>query len=107
MKRRLTLALAAACLSLSGGAASADPYMGTVATFAFGFCPKNWVPADGTNKSISQNTALFALLRTQYGGDGVTTFAVPKVNVLTAPGSGGARKLTSCILVSGVYPPMP
>lgn len=107
MKRRLTLALAAACLSLSGGAAFAEPYMGTVATFAFGFCPKNWAPADGSLQSIQQNSALFSLFGTQYGGNGISTFGLPKVSVLTAPGAGGAQKLTSCVLLFGVFPSRP
>jgi microcystin-dependent protein len=45
--------------------------------FGFNFNPRNWAKCDGQLLSISQNTALFSLLGTIYGGDGQTTFALP------------------------------
>lgn len=107
MIRTLIITLAVAFASLSGGAAHAEPYMGTVSTFAFGFCPKGWLPANGTILPIQQNSALFSLYGTNYGGNGINTFALPKANVLTAPGNGGAQKLTTCVAVVGVYPSRP
>lgn len=107
MKRTLIFALAAVITSMSSGVASADPTMGTVATFAFGFCPRNWLPADGRLLSIQLNQALFSLYGTTYGGDGITTFGIPKVSMNTAPGSTGSRKLTTCITVAGAYPSRP
>ena len=52
-----------------------EPLLGEIQIFAFGFAPRNWAPCDGQLLPIAQNTALFSLLGTTYGGDGVTTFA--------------------------------
>lgn len=54
-----------------------DEIMGTVKIFAFNFAPKQWATCDGQLISIAQNQALFALLGTTYGGNGVTTFGLP------------------------------
>jgi len=74
--------IAAAALSLSAwhGAASAqatDPFLGQIMCGAFNFPPRGWARLDGQLLSIAQNTALFALLGTNYGGNGQTTFALP------------------------------
>jgi microcystin-dependent protein len=50
---------------------------GVIATFAGNFAPRNWATCDGQIVQISQNTALFSILGTTYGGNGVTTFALP------------------------------
>src|SRR5690349_9856118 len=55
----------------------AEPYIGAITIFAGNFAPSNWHFCDGTLLSIAENSALFALLGTTYGGDGVTTFALP------------------------------
>lgn len=57
--------------------AQADPFLGQIGIFGFSFCPRGWAAADGQLLPISQNTALFSLLGTYYGGDGRTTFALP------------------------------
>ncbi len=54
-----------------------DPFIGEIKMFAFDFLPNGWRFCDGQLLSISQNTALFSLLGTNYGGDGRTTFALP------------------------------
>lgn len=54
-----------------------EPYLGEIHTFAFPFAPKGWAHCDGQLMSIAQNTALFALLGTMFGGDGRVTFALP------------------------------
>jgi microcystin-dependent protein len=56
-----------------------DPYIAEVRLFAFGSigCPNGWAEANGQLLSISQNTALFSLLGTTFGGNGQTTFALP------------------------------
>ena len=72
--------------------ADVDPFIGTVATFAQGFCPRGWTKADGRLLSISQNATLFSLLGTNYGGDGRTTFGLPnligRANIHTGHGPG-------------------
>jgi microcystin-dependent protein len=54
-----------------------NPYLGEIRLFAFDFAPKGWARCAGQTLSINQNQALFSLLGVQFGGDGVTTFALP------------------------------
>lgn len=54
-----------------------DPYLATITVFGGNFAPLYWAYCDGSLQSIAQNTALFALIGTTYGGDGITTFALP------------------------------
>lgn len=54
-----------------------DQFLAEIRVFPFAFAPRGWAMCDGQLLSISQNTALFALLGTTYGGDGKTTFALP------------------------------
>ena len=54
-----------------------EPYIGEIQIFGFNFNPRNWAFCNGAALSIQQNTALFALLGTQYGGNGQTTFQLP------------------------------
>jgi microcystin-dependent protein len=60
--------------------------------FGFNFAPKGWAQCNGQILPISQNTALFALLGTIYGGDGKSTFGLPGLQnaVPRAPGASGA-----------------
>jgi microcystin-dependent protein len=55
----------------------ATPYLSEIKLFAFAFPPKGWALCQGQLLPINQNQALFALLGTTYGGNGVTTFALP------------------------------
>lgn len=54
-------------------------YISAIAIFGFNFAPRNWAMCNGQIISIAQNTALFALLGTTYGGNGTTTFALPNL----------------------------
>ncbi len=54
-----------------------EPFLGQIQPFGFNFPPRGWAFCDGQLLPIAQNTALFALLGTTYGGDGRTTFALP------------------------------
>jgi microcystin-dependent protein len=56
-----------------------DPWLGEIALVAFNFAPQGWAFCNGQLLSIAQNTALFSLLGTTYGGDGVSTFALPNL----------------------------
>jgi microcystin-dependent protein len=56
-----------------------DPFVAEVRMFAGNFAPKGWATCDGQILSISQNTALFSLLGTIYGGNGQSTFALPNL----------------------------
>lgn len=54
-----------------------EPFMGEIRLFGFQFAPRNWAQCNGQLIAISQNSALFSLLGTTYGGDGQVTFALP------------------------------
>lgn len=91
MKRLLTTAALAAALCASHvGLASAQSqqYLGEVRNVGFNFCPVNWAQASGQLLAINQNQALFSLLGTYYGGDGVRTFGLPNLNGRTPYGNG-------------------
>lgn len=56
-----------------------NPFLGTISLFAGNFAPRGWALCNGQLMAISQNSALFSILGTTYGGDGVTTFALPNL----------------------------
>jgi microcystin-dependent protein len=66
------------CIALQGiFPARNDAFVSQIQIFPFNFPPRGWAQCDGQLMPISQNTALFSLLGTQYGGDGRVTFALP------------------------------
>jgi microcystin-dependent protein len=69
----------------------ADPFVAEIRIFPFFFAPKGWAFCDGQLLPISQNTALFSLLGTTYGGDGKSTFALPDMQGNVAVHTGGAQ----------------
>lgn len=80
-----------------------DAFMGEMRVFSFTFPPKGWAHCDGQVLPINQNQTLFTLLKTYYGGNGVTTFALPdlrdRVPIHVGPGyplgqAGGAAAHT-------------
>ena len=72
--------------------AKAEPFLGEISYFAGNFAPRGWMKCEGQLLPIAQNTALFSLLGTQYGGDGRTTFALPdmrgRANIHQGQGPG-------------------
>jgi len=78
-----------------GGGAGGNVYIGQVAQFAGNFAPQGFAFADGQLLSIAQNTALFSLIGTTYGGNGVTTFALPDLRGRTVIGTGQGPGLTN------------
>lgn len=75
-----------------------EGYIGEIRVFAGNFAPRAWAFCEGQLLSIAQNTALFSILGTTYGGDGRTSFALPDLRGRTAinPGTGpglSTRKL--------------
>ena len=73
----------------------ADPFVAEIRIFPFNFPPQGWAWCDGQILPISQNTALFSLLGTTYGGDGKTTFALPNLqgSAPMHPGQGPGLSL--------------
>ena len=64
------------------------PYIGEIRIFAFNFAPRGWAFAMGQILPIQQNTALFSILGTTYGGNGTTTFALPNMIGYAPVGQG-------------------
>jgi microcystin-dependent protein len=72
-----------------------DPFVAEIRIFPFNFAPKGWAFCDGQILPLSQNTALFSLLGTTYGGDGRSNFALPDLqgSVPMHPGQGPGLSL--------------
>jgi microcystin-dependent protein len=72
-----------------------DPFVAEIRIYPFNFAPKGWAFCDGQILPISQNTALFSLLGTTYGGDGKSNFALPNMqgNAPMHPGQGPGLSL--------------
>jgi microcystin-dependent protein len=76
-----------------------ETYMGSILLVGFNFAPVGCALCNGQLLSIAENTALFSLLRTTFGGDGITTFGLPNLNA-TAPQTG----LHYIISLNGIFP---
>ena len=81
----------------------ADPFVAEIRIFPFNFAPKGWAFCNGQLLPISQNTALFSLLGTTYGGDGKCTFALPNMQGSSPmhPGQGQGLSLRDLGEMSG------
>ena len=71
-----------------------EPFVGEIQMFGFNFPPRSWATCNGAMLAIRQNTALFALLGTSYGGDGVNTFQLPNFVNRAATQQGQGPGLT-------------
>lgn len=74
-----------------------EPFIGEIKAVGFNFAPRGWSTCAGQLVAISQNTALFSLLGTMYGGDGRTNFALPDLQGRTAIGAGMGPGLSNRI----------
>lgn len=72
----------------------AEPFVAEIRIFPFDFAPTGWAFCDGQLLPISQNTALFSLLGTTYGGDGRVTFRLPNLQGRAPMGPGQGPGLT-------------
>ncbi|PUA81375.1 phage tail protein [Nocardioides currus] len=82
----------------------ADPFVAEIRAFPFNFAPRGWAFCNGQLLPISQNTALFSLLGTTYGGNGTSTFALPDLQGRAAvhPGQGPGLSLRALGETGGV-----
>jgi microcystin-dependent protein len=71
-----------------------EPFIGEIQLFGFSFAPRGWAFCNGPTLAIQQNTALFSLLGTTYGGNGMTTFQLPNFTGRTANNQGSGPGLT-------------
>ncbi|HTU10129.1 MAG TPA: tail fiber protein [Allosphingosinicella sp.] len=76
----------------------ADPFVAEIRMFGFNFAPTGWAQCNGQLLPISQNTALFSLLGTYYGGDGKSTFALPNLEESVAVHQGQGQGLSERFL---------
>ncbi|SFD15490.1 Microcystin-dependent protein [Chitinophaga sp. CF118] len=72
-----------------------DNFIGEIRLFGFDRTPRGWAVCSGQLMSISQNSALFSLLGVYYGGDGITTFALPNLNGRAIIGEGSSLSGTT------------
>lgn len=72
-------------------AQTGDPILGEIRMFAGNFAPKGWAFCDGSLMSINQNTALFTILGTFYGGNGTSNFALPDLRGRFPMGTGNGN----------------
>lgn len=72
-----------------------EPFLGEIRNFGFNFAPQGWAFCAGQLLPISQNTALFALIGTFYGGNGTTNFALPNMQGCIPTGQGSGAGLSS------------
>ena len=75
-----------------------DNFVGEIRLVGFNYAPDGWLSCDGSLLEIMEYQALFALLGTRYGGDGVHTFAIPKLESLVGK---------HIIAYQGIFPPRP
>lgn len=75
-----------------------DPFIGEIRAFGFYFPPRGWALCNGALLSISQNTALFALIGTQFGGNGTSNFALPNLQGSIAVGAGQGPGLSNYVV---------
>ncbi len=76
----------------------AEPYLGQIAIFSFSIAPKGWTFCNGQTLQIAQNNALFSLLGTYYGGDGITNFKLPNMQTRAALSTGQGQGLSNYTL---------
>jgi microcystin-dependent protein len=105
----IAAALATAALSLTAVpamAATPPAYVGQIMIFAGNFCPSGWLATNGAVVPISSYQTLYELIGTTYGGDGASTFGLPKITVPKTARNGTLApvKLSECIAYLGIFP---
>ena len=93
-----TLSLAAVAWSPAASACGSEPFIGEICIVPYNFAPNNYAFTNGQLLAISQNTALFSLLGTTYGGNGQTTFGLPDTRGRVIVGAGQGPGLSNYAL---------
>jgi microcystin-dependent protein len=86
---------------IEAGRIEMEEFTGSVHLFPYNFEIQGWMACDGRQLPINQYTALFSLLGTRYGGNGTTTFGIPKMDPVA---SANGDPLTYQICIQGLYP---
>ncbi|MDN4080521.1 tail fiber protein [Paenibacillus polymyxa] len=79
-----------------------EPYMGEITMYPYTFAPQGWLKCEGQLLPIAQYSALYSLLGTNFGGDGVRTFALPDLR-----GASPLPNVNYYIAIEGDYPSRP
>jgi len=95
MKNTITILGLLLCLCHTNSVNAQDPMIGEIRMFGGNFAPSGWAKCEGQLLSIAQNSALFSLLGTTYGGDGESTFGLPDLRGRVPLGSGSGPGLSS------------
>jgi microcystin-dependent protein len=80
-----------------------ETFLGSLLLVPYNFAPRGWLFCQGQLLPINQNTALFSLIGTTYGGDGKTTFALPDLRANAITDANGTA-LTWIIALQGIFP---
>lgn len=100
--KTIKTALLVSLMALSANSfASMDCHLGEVAYMAFNYETENYTEARGQMLPIAREQALYALLGTNYGGDGYTTFALPKIDPIQ---TGNGSEIKAYICTRGLWP---
>ncbi len=78
-----------------------DFFIGQICTFPWSWAPRGWAKCDGQLLQIAENQALFALIGIEFGGDGRTTFALPKMPPVKTDNGGD---LDYFVNLEGIFP---
>jgi microcystin-dependent protein len=84
--------------NINQGFVMSDPFLGEIRAVGFNFAPRGWALCDGSLLSIAQETALYELLGTQFGGDGKTTFGLPDLRGRSPVGIGSGPGLSPVVM---------
>lgn len=95
MQPSLTLNYCIALVGIFPSRNGSEPYIGEITLYPYNFAPRNWAFCNGQILSIAQNTALFSLLGTTYGGNGTVTFALPDLRGRAAISAGQGPGLSN------------
>ena len=98
MKKFLLIGLFAILSMGKANAQQVETFLGEIRMFAGNFAPTGWAFCQGQLLPIAQNTALFSLLGTTYGGDGMTTFALPDLRGRVPVGFGQGPSLSNRVI---------
>ena len=86
---------------------ASEVYMGEIHLFSFDFAPRGWAKCEGQLIPIQQNTALFSLIGTTFGGNGTTNFALPDLRTAAVQFENSPQPMCYYIALSGLFPSRP
>ena len=86
---------------------ASEPFLGEIHLFSFDFAPRGWDKCEGQLIPIQQNTALFSLIGTTFGGNGTTNFALPDLRTAAVQFENSPQPMCYYIALQGIFPSRP